>query len=134
MNAPPDEIKAWLTKAQSDLDSARILIEHKPANYDTACFHCQQAAEKALKAFLVAHAAEFDRVHAMPYLVDLCAARNQAFNEFREKAELLSPYAVEIRYPGDALEVPREDAEEAYAAATAIWEFVLKQLPADVRL
>jgi len=133
MNAPPDEIKAWLTKAKSDLDSARILIEHKPWNYDTACFHCQQAAEKALKAFLVAHAAEFDRVHVMSYLVDLCAVRNQAFNDLREKAELLSPYAVEIRYPGDALEVPREDAEEAYAAATAIWDFVLMQLPADVQ-
>jgi hypothetical protein len=48
-------------------------------------------------------------------------------------AELLSPYAVEIRYPGDVLEVPREDAEEAYTSAIAIWEFVLKQLPADVQ-
>ena len=133
MNAPPDEIKAWLTKAKSDLDSARILIEHKSANYDTACFHCQQAAEKALKAFLVSRNVAFERVHVMTYLVDLCVAQNQAFNDLREKAELLSPYAVEIRYPGDALEVPREDAEEAYTAAVTLWEFVLKQLPADVQ-
>ncbi len=133
MNAPPDEIKAWLIKAKSDLDSARILIEYKPANYDTTCFHCQQAAEKALKAFLVSRNVAFEHVHVMTYLVDLCVAQNQAFNNLREKAELLAPYAVEIRYPGDALEVPREDAEEAYTAAVAIWEFVLKQLPVEVQ-
>ena len=133
MNAPPDEIKAWLTKAKSDLDSAHILIEHKPANYDTACFHCQQAAEKALKAFLVSRQAAFERVHIMTYLVDLCVAQDPSFNDLREKAELLNPYAVEIRYPGDALEIPREDAEEAYTAAMAIWEFVLKQLPAAIQ-
>jgi hypothetical protein len=26
MNAPVDEVKAWLAKAKSDLDSARILL------------------------------------------------------------------------------------------------------------
>ncbi len=133
MNAPPDEVKAWLTKAKSDLDSARVLIDYRPAVYDTACFHCQQAAEKAFKAFLVARAAEFDRVHAMSYLIDMCAAQNEAFDDLREKAELLGPFAVEVRYPGDALEVSHEDAEEAYAAAHAIWEFVLDQLPPRVR-
>ena len=133
MNAPPDEVKAWLTKAKSDLDSARVLIDYRPAVYDTACFHCQQAAEKTLKAFLVARGAVFDRVHAMSYLIDVCAAQNQAFDKLREQAEMLGPFAVEIRYPGDALVVSREDAEEAYAAARTIWEFVLDQLPPSVQ-
>jgi HEPN domain-containing protein len=102
-------------------------------NYDTTCFHCQQAAEKVLKAFLISRNVTFERVHAMVYLVDLCVAQGRTFNELREKAELLSPYAVEVRYPGDVLVVPREDAEEALSAATAIWGFVLKQFPAEAR-
>lgn len=52
---PPrsDEVKAWLQKAANDLLSARILLEHDPPVMETACFHCQQGVEKALKAFLL---------------------------------------------------------------------------------
>jgi HEPN domain-containing protein len=132
MTAPPDEIRAWLLKAQNDLASAQILIEHQPAIFDTACFHCQQAAEKTLKAFLVWSNLPFEKVHAMTYLIELCITQNQEFGSLREQAELLSPYAVEIRYPGDLLGIPEEDAEEAFAAAKAIWNLVLKQLPAEL--
>ncbi len=44
-------IEAWLTKANNDLRSAQRLIEIEPMILDTACFHCQQAVEKSLKAF-----------------------------------------------------------------------------------
>lgn len=48
-----DEPKAGLRKARSDLLSARILVEHSPLVLGPAAFHCQQATEKSLKAFLV---------------------------------------------------------------------------------
>jgi HEPN domain-containing protein len=52
---PPttEQVVEWLVKAERDLMSAEILLDHEPLVLDTACFHCQQAAEKALKAFLV---------------------------------------------------------------------------------
>jgi hypothetical protein len=61
-----DEVRAWVQKAQNDLLSARILLEHKPPILDTAAFHCQQAVEKGLKAFLVWKEVPFEKVHSLP--------------------------------------------------------------------
>ena len=45
-------INSWLQKAENDILSAQRLLEIEPMILDNACFHCQQAAEKSLKAFL----------------------------------------------------------------------------------
>lgn len=44
--------KDWLEKAQRDIKSAKILKEHDCGN-DVVAFHCQQAVEKVLKAYLI---------------------------------------------------------------------------------
>jgi len=44
------EVHQWIVKAKSDLASAEVLFEKEL--YDTAVYHCQQSAEKALKAYL----------------------------------------------------------------------------------
>jgi HEPN domain-containing protein len=43
----------WLRKAQRDLTVAKILAENSEAIWEASLYHCQQAAEKALKGFLV---------------------------------------------------------------------------------
>jgi HEPN domain-containing protein len=43
---------SWLRKAKEDLQIARQLVKGSKALSGGAIFHCQQAAEKALKAFL----------------------------------------------------------------------------------
>jgi HEPN domain-containing protein len=129
MKLPRDEVREWLQKAQNDLLSARILMQHDPPVLDTACFHCQQAVEKALKAFLVWAGVPFEKVHSLTYLLDLCQEREPGFASVREGAEDLAPYAVEIRYPGAVMEISREEAEEALTAAGAAWDFVLRLLP-----
>jgi HEPN domain-containing protein len=45
--------KQWLAKARNDLLNAdnNLKADHIP--FDTVCFHCQQAGEKLLKAYLV---------------------------------------------------------------------------------
>ena len=48
-------IVSWLDKAGHDIISAQRLLEIEPAILDNACFHCQQAIEKNLKAFLIYH-------------------------------------------------------------------------------
>jgi len=72
MNHALDEVREWLQKGRNDLLSAQILIEHDPPVLDTASFHCQQAVEKALKAFLAWKAVPFEKVHSLIYLLDLC--------------------------------------------------------------
>jgi HEPN domain-containing protein len=100
-----DEVKAWLQKAANDLLSARILLEHDPPVMETACFHCQQSVEKALKAFLVWKTIPFEKVHSLSYLLDLCERQDPGFSHIRERAETLAAYAVEVRYPSDIMEV-----------------------------
>ena len=46
-------LRCWLTNAANDLKSARILSADPGGPLDTAIYHCQQTAEKAVKAFLV---------------------------------------------------------------------------------
>lgn len=57
------EVRQWLLKADHDLRSARCLMsgDGEPL-LDTAVYHCQQAAEKALKAYLTAHNVVFPKI------------------------------------------------------------------------
>src|SRR3972149_5895678 len=56
--------RRWLSKARTDLAVASVILE-KRADMDpwACCFHAQQAAEKALKAVLVAQGAEPPFIH-----------------------------------------------------------------------
>lgn len=91
MDPVTDEIREWLDKADEDLRSARILIEHSSPVHETACFHAQQAAEKALKAFLVWKGTPFEKVHDSTYLLDLCESKEPAFSGVRPRVDALSP-------------------------------------------
>jgi HEPN domain-containing protein len=123
-----EEISEWIKKANNDLNSAAILIEHNPPVFDTACFHCQQAVEKALKAFLVSRKITFEKIHNTSYLTELCIKQDPDFIQIREQAELLAPYAVEIRYPGSIMDFEENEASQAFDAAKTIFEMVNKKL------
>jgi HEPN domain-containing protein len=62
-------VRGWLTKAQHDLASARVLAASTPPLLDTAIYHCQQTAEKAVKGYLAFCDQEFERVHDIEVLV-----------------------------------------------------------------
>lgn len=57
-----DLARGWLAKAVSDIHTARLLVTSS-GPYDTACFHAQQAIEKALKGFLALHRQPIPRTH-----------------------------------------------------------------------
>ncbi|MEK7329019.1 MAG: HEPN domain-containing protein, partial [Chloroflexota bacterium] len=56
-------VQNWLIKAQHDLATARKLSDGPDPYLDTAIYHCQQAAEKAVKGFLVFRDQRFEKVH-----------------------------------------------------------------------
>jgi HEPN domain-containing protein len=75
---PADEVKRdlmrqWLSKAEEDLGAAEILISHKTSYLSAVGFHCQQAAEKFLKAWLTFNQIEFPKTHDLGALLDLVA-------------------------------------------------------------
>jgi HEPN domain-containing protein len=58
-------VQLWIIKADNDLTVADHELGHKQPTTDAICFHCQQACEKYLKAFLIFHGVEFPRTHAL---------------------------------------------------------------------
>jgi HEPN domain-containing protein len=57
------ETRAWFAKAADDLRAAVALAAISPPLFDEAVFHCQQAAEKALKGFLTWNGRAFRKTH-----------------------------------------------------------------------
>ena len=128
-------LRSWLTKAASDLRSARVLGSADDAPLDTAIYHCQQTAEKAVKAFLVSKEISPEKTHDIRKLTLEAAVHEPRFNEVMEMAVVLTPYAWEFRYPDDLAETypTREEFDEALQHAQAIYDFVLNFLPAEAR-
>jgi len=124
MNEVTDE---WVTKADNDFYSADMLLHSGDAPIiDTACFHCQQCAEKYLKAFLTGRLIRFERTHVLMDLLELCLPADKEFKKIADDLDSLEGYAVAIRYPGAAVSVKL--AEDAFSAATRIRAFVRKKL------
>lgn len=77
MNAKLELVQNWLLKAQRDLLAARRLASGTDPFLDIAVYHCQQAAEKAVKGFLVYRDQPFEKTHDVEVLVSLRTAMNQ---------------------------------------------------------
>ncbi|MDI6792971.1 MAG: HEPN domain-containing protein [bacterium] len=123
-----DLVNKWIKKAEKDILTAERELSFEDPITDTVCFHCQQAVEKYLKAFLVCHQIYFTKTHKIMGLLELCATVDSSFKDDLEDADNLTDYAVEIRYPDVWLESGVEDAEEAFEIAGKVKEFVLNKI------
>jgi HEPN domain-containing protein len=66
------EVARWTEKAEHDFLAAEHAMELAQEGLtDTVCFHCQQCAEKYLKALLLYRAVVFPRTHDLRLLLDL---------------------------------------------------------------
>jgi HEPN domain-containing protein len=123
-----DYIKDWLAKASNDLKSVEheLGLEESEVLRDIACFHCQQAAEKYLKAFLISYQVEFPKTHNIEYLLEKCAEIDTRFSDIDVKG--LTSFAVDVRY-GDEFYVPdMDEVEYYYKIAKKIRDMVMKTI------
>lgn len=128
--AKADLVRQWLTKAEHDLLIAEQLVSN-PALADGVSFHCQQAAEKAFKAFLTWHSQPFGKTHNLRLLVLDCEAVSAEFSDLLDTADILTPYAVAGRYPDDLISPTQEEAVEALRLAKEAASFVRGRLPPE---
>jgi len=112
--------RQWVAKAAHDLLSADNNLTAAVVPCDVVCFHCQQAAEKLLKAFLVAGRHPAPRTHDLLVLLEEVLQTSSTAESLREELALLMPYAVEIRYPDEWFEPSADDAQEARRAAEKV--------------
>jgi len=94
-------VQQWAAKAEVDFRAAGRLIVGDDPIREAVAFHCQQATEKYLKAFLVSRQIEFPKTHNIRQLLDLVATVEPEMAESLAGAAVLTPYGVDIRYPGD---------------------------------
>ncbi|MFN0316211.1 MAG: HEPN domain-containing protein [Burkholderiales bacterium] len=127
-NAKTEEIQRWMAKASHDLTAAITLLNSEVPLTDIAVYHCQQAAEKALKAYLIEMDTPFTKTHDLDELVSVCATLDNAFSDLSEPAAVLTPYAIAFRYPTGQPDPTLAEADHAIQCARGMIEFVASRL------
>ena len=117
----------WRIKADNDFTVAEKELKSKSPVTDAVCFHCQQAAEKYLKLFLVYNGIEPKKTHLISDLIIECSKIDTDFEKLSQSA-YLSDYAVELRYPDDFYIPDLEETKEAFESAKMIKNFVLNRI------
>lgn len=116
-------VVGWLETAESDLAYAKLGLDNGDYYFAGAVYHCQQAAEKALKALCCFHGVKPPKTHDLVTLLEKLKGFAD-LGEFTQSAARLTPMATEFRYP-DFVEVPtREAVQAAFCDAKAMVEAI----------
>jgi HEPN domain-containing protein len=116
-------VKEWFKKANSDLKIVKLVLKEEEPELEIACFHCQQAAEKALKGYLVFHDVEPQRTHDLEKLCKLCMEYDNSFSGILVLCSDLTEYAVLPRYPCKEFNVTETKTQQAFENAQTIYDF-----------
>ena len=117
----------WVAKAEGDFITAtREYRARKAPNYDAACFHAQQMAEKYLKAVLQEHAYAIPKTHSLVDLMALCMKIDPSYQMVQADLNILEGFSVQFRYPGQSAD--KLDAKSALNAARVVRTFFRTRL------
>ncbi len=120
--------REWQRYAEQDLASAEYLLAMKPKPLEIVCYHCQQSAEKYLKAFLALHGIGIAKTHDLTALNKSCSTNDPAFSLIAEDCLELTDYGVQARYPFQ-LDLTEVDVSTAIQCARRIADFVSARIP-----
>ncbi|MGA2296235.1 MAG: HEPN domain-containing protein [FCB group bacterium] len=121
-------VKAWLVKAEHDLGTAIITHQHLPDYRDTICYHCHQAVEKYLKAYLIYLEIPFKPSHDLVYLLNLIASKHKLPDKFYEMSVQIENYGVQIRYPDEIIEPNDAEVNDAIRIAEDFRDFITSKM------
>jgi HEPN domain-containing protein len=119
-------IRQWIEKAEEDRLVVKQLIDADSSAKGVMGFHCQQSAEKYLKAFLIFCGGQPPRTHNIEYLLNQCSQIDNDFNEIDPLN--LTDYGVEARYPGDFLQPSDKELIFLLGVVDQIREMVLEKI------
>jgi HEPN domain-containing protein len=128
-----EDTRTWLAKATLDLRAADHDLRAVPPLWEDVAFHSQQAAEKALKAFLAWHDEPFRKTHSLDELGMQVLIFDPALRPLVVRAGRLSEYAWKFRYPGEVEMIAGEEAEAALALAREVFSAILARLPKEIQ-
>ena len=116
-------VNEWRRYARMDCDAASHLRNFHPLPIEIICYHCQQAAEKALKAVLVYHGKDVPYIHDTLRLWKLAQALEPTLSPLMPQSSRLADFATVTRYPNE-LELNESDMKRALDDARTIVEAV----------
>ena len=123
-----DIVKEWLKIAYEDYDTAKYLYDHKyPKPLEIICYHCQQSAEKSLKAYICANNIEVTKTHEVGLLCRQCSELDGSFIAFLDDCERLEFFATQTRYP-NRIQIEEPNTEKSLQQALKIYEFVSEKI------
>ena len=128
--------RRWLSKARTDLVLATVVLERDREGLEgwAAAFHAQQAAEKALKAVLVARGEDPPRIHNLRALVAILPS-DLRLSASADDLASLTQFASATRYlvdsSGGAEDATWEEAESAVVVAAGVLSDVQAYLGID---
>ena len=104
--------REWVGKAEDDFHAAHRLRGKSRRFHDQICFHCQQAAEKYLKAVLQERGVLFDRTHDLEKL--LIVLLPDPYQTSRSTTRIEIPAALRGRDPRiQAIAPPNESPQRS---------------------
>lgn len=123
-----DEVERWLRFAREDLDAAWVAVDTRRMALRHACFHAQQAAEKAIKAALIWEGVEPPRLHGLGSLVQMLPSDWSDLLELDVDLTQLTVWAAEAWYPSEIEPPELSDAEEAVIHASRLLPYIAERL------
>lgn len=125
MTPQREEAERYLRLARRDEAAFLALLEIPAVDFSVACFHAQQASEKALKAAMCLLGVEFRRTHDLEALAsqlsDAGCIPSMAVDDLRR----LTPYAVEFRYDDEAIALLDSKGARRIVAEILAWATTL---------
>lgn len=121
-----ERVKEWLTYAEMDLGVAKHLNEtYHPKPLEIICYHCQQSAEKAIKALIIYHGAEggLPKKHNLSLLLSQIKNMEDIPEKYYDYADILTPYGIAAKYPNE-LFLEERHADQAIRFADEILSWV----------
>ncbi|MDR1452860.1 MAG: HEPN domain-containing protein [Candidatus Margulisbacteria bacterium] len=112
----------WWSFADADLDTAQLLRKMRPRHYEIICYHCEQAAEKYLKGYLIARNVRPPKTHELDELCALCSEKDKSFDELAGICGFLTQFGVQPRYPYE-MDITEKNVEHAVKYAERVKNF-----------
>lgn len=121
-------VRQWIAKGEIDYQVVERLLRDDDPICEAVAFHCQQAVEKYIKAVLVSKQAEFPKTHSIAQLLDILQEFSPSVSSALEETVTLTAFGVQVRYPGDVVEVSPSQARRMFKLVKKARRLLLREL------
>ena len=119
------DVSKWIRYALANYNAAVNMARlHNPVPIEIVCYHCQQAAEKILKAYVIAKKETYIKTHDLVTLLNQCKQHSPDFDKCAKSCMKLTTYASLSRYPS-YVEITGDQMKQALKAVLSIVTFIV---------